>query len=78
MNSILSICDEYSDNVWYSNCGVNNEPSKIAIEIEKKYKKTFIRIISKFGFDLDTDRSIGTDHTVLTLIKAEKPALISE
>ena len=78
MNSILSICDEYSDNVWYSNCGVNNEPHKIAIEIEKKYKKSFLNTIHNYKFELDSIRRTDTDKIVLTLIKVTKSELITD
>jgi len=76
MNSILSICSEYSDNTWYSDFGVNSMPSKIAIEIEKKYKFQFLKIMAKQGFALDGIRRVDEYKSILQLIKVEKSALL--
>ena len=78
MNSILSICEEYSDNTWYSDFGVDSRPSKIAIEIEKKYKFQFLKIMAKQGFALDGVRRVDEHKSILQLIKVEKSALLSD
>jgi len=78
MNTILSICEEYSDNVWYSEFDGESMPSKIAIEIEKKYKFNFLKAMIPHGYILDGMRRIDEYKSVLQLIKAEKSALISD
>jgi hypothetical protein len=71
MNStILSICEEYSDNVWYSNCGNDIAPEKIATEIEKQFKIPFLKSVFNHGYVLDTERIIDKRLLVLTLIKS--------
>lgn len=78
MNSILSICEEYSDNTWYSDFGVNSIPSKIAIEIEKKYKFAFLKAMAKQGFALDGTRRVDEHKSILQLVKIEESALLSD
>jgi hypothetical protein len=78
MNSLLSICEEYSDNTWYSDFGVNKMPSKIAIEIEKKYKFQFLKRMIDHGFVLDGVRRVDEYKSVLQLVKVEKSALLSD
>lgn len=78
MNSILSICAEYSDNTWYSDFGVNSMPSKIAIEIEKKYKFQFLKAMARHGFVLDGTRRLDSEKSILQLIAIEKSALLSD
>ena len=78
MNSILSICEEYSDNTWYSEFGVNSMPSKIAIEIEKKYRFQFLKAIARHGFVLDGTRRVDENKAILQLTTVEKSALLSD
>jgi hypothetical protein len=78
MNSILSICEEYSDNTWYSDFRVNSIPSKIAIEIEKKYKFAFLKAMAKQGFALDGTRRVDEHKFILQLVKIEESALLSD
>lgn len=78
MNSILSICEEYSDNVWYSNLDGESVPTKIAIEIEKKYKFNFLKAMIPHGYVLDGTRRLDEHKSILQLIKAERSALISD
>jgi len=78
MNIILSICEEYSDNVWYSEFDGDSMPSKIAIEIEKKYKFSFLKAMIPHGYVLDGIRRVDEYKSVLQLIKVEKSALISD
>jgi len=75
MNTILSVCSEYSDNVWYSGFGVDSAPTRIAIEIERKYKTAFLKIMFSMGFSLETTKR-GDDHVcILTLSKATSDIL---
>tara|TARA_Y100000592_G_C5331674_1_gene249803 strand:- start:63 stop:371 length:309 start_codon:yes stop_codon:yes gene_type:complete len=75
MNAILSICSEYSDNVWYSGFGVDSVPTRIAIEIERKYRFAFLKLMARHGFTLEKTKR-GDDHVcVLTLAKAEHTIL---
>jgi hypothetical protein len=69
MNTILSVCSEYSDNVWYSGFGVDAVPSKIAIEIEKEYKFAFIKSMVNHGYTLSSLRRLDEQHCVITLNK---------
>jgi hypothetical protein len=78
MNSILSICEEYSDNTWYSEFNGASMPSKIAIEIEKKYKFQFLKRMVSLGFVLDGVRRVDEYKSVLQLIKVEQSALLSD
>ena len=78
MNTILSICEEYSDNVWYSEFNEQSMPSKIAIEIEKKYKFNLLKTLLPHGYVLDGMRRVDEYHSILQLIKAEKSALVSD
>jgi len=78
MNTILSVCSEYSDNVWYSGFGVDSVPTKIAIEIEREYRFAFIKSMVKLGYTLDSLRRVDDVHCVLTLnrpLKAEELAV---
>lgn len=78
MNTILSICEEYSDNVWYSEFDGESMPSKIAIEIEKKYKFNFLKAMIPHGYILDGMRRVDEYKSVLQLIKVKKSAFISD
>jgi len=78
MNSIISVCEEYSDNVWYSEFDEYSMPTKIAIEIEKKYKFNFLKAMIPHGYVLDGMRRVDEHQSVLQLIKAEKSAFISD
>ena len=69
MNTILSICEEYSDNVWYSNCGNNIAPEKVALELEKQYKIQLLKAVFKHGYILDSERITDNNQIVITLIK---------
>jgi hypothetical protein len=75
MNSILAICSEYSDNVWYSGLGVDSTPEKIAIEIEKGYKNAFLKTIRIYGYKLESSRKGDDLVNILTLIKIKKKIL---
>jgi len=78
MNTILSVCSEYSDNVWYSGFGVDSVPTKIAIEIEREYRFAFIKSMVKLGYTLDSLRRVDDVHCVLTLnrpLKTEELAV---
>lgn len=67
MNTILSVCSEYSDNVWYSGFGVDSVPTKIAIEIEREYRFAFIKSMVKHGYTLDSLRRVDDVHCIITL-----------
>lgn len=72
MNTILSVCSEYSDNVWYSGFEVNSGPEKIAIEIERKYQFSFLKIMARIGYALDSMKKGDSKNSILTLVKSEK------
>ena len=74
MNTILAVCSEYSDNVWYSGFEVDNVPSKIAIEIGRKYRFAFLKLMSRKGYSLDSMKRGDDEHCILTLVKSEKEA----
>jgi hypothetical protein len=74
MSTILSICSEYSDNVWYSGIEVNGNPDKIAIEIGREYRFAFLKIMNKVGYCLDSMRRGDDQFCVLTLVKSEQGA----
>lgn len=78
MNSIISLCEEYSDNVWYSEFDENTMPTKIAIEIDKKYKYNFLKAVLPFGYSLDGLRRKDENYAILQLVKSEKPAILSD
>ena len=69
MNTILSICEEYSDNVWYSNCGNSEAPEKVALELEKQYKIQLLKAVFNYGYILDSERITDNNQIVVTLIK---------
>ena len=71
MNSVLSICEEYSDNVWSSSCGNLKFPEKIALDIEKKYKIPLIKSLFAHGYILESER-VSENTLVLTFIKKNK------
>ena len=72
MNTILAICSEYSDNVWYSGIEVNRSPDKIAIEIGREYRFAFLKIMKKVGYCLDSMKRGDDNYCILTLVKAEQ------
>jgi len=67
MNTILAICSEYSDNVWYSGFEGNSIPTKIAIEIEREYKFHFLKLMTKFGYELESLKRGDNKVCILTL-----------
>lgn len=69
MNTILSICEEYSDNVWYSNCGNSEAPEKVALELEKQYKIQLLKAVFNYGYILDSERITDNNQIIVTLIK---------
>lgn len=69
MNTILSICEEYSDNVWYSNCGNSVAPEKVALELEKEYKIQLLKAVFSHGYILDSERITDNNQIVITLVK---------
>lgn len=69
MNTILSICEEYSDNVWYSNCGNTVAPEKVALELEKEYKIQLLKAVFNHGYILDSERITDNNQIVITLVK---------
>jgi len=78
MNSIISVCEEYSDNVWYSEFDEKAMPTKIAIEIDKKYKYNFLKAVLPHGYTLDGLRRKDENYAILQLVKSEKPAILSD
>ena len=78
MNSIISVCEEYSDNVWYSEFDEYSMPTRIAIEIEKKYKYNFLKAVLRYGYILDGMRRKDENYTILQLKKSEKPIILSD
>jgi len=78
MNSIISVCEEYSDNVWYSEFDEYSMPIKIAIEIEKQYKYNFLKAVLRYGYILDGVRRKDDDCSILQLKKSEKPIILSD
>lgn len=75
MNNLLSICSEYSDNVWYSGFGVDSCPTRIAIEIGREYRFAFLKIMARQGFTLEKMKRGDDENCVLTLEKIEKGVL---
>jgi len=53
-------------------------PTKIAIEIEKKYKFNFLKAVLPFGYSLDGFRRKDENYAILQLVKSKKPALLSD
>ena len=78
MNSIISVCEEYSDNVWYSEFDEHSMPIKIAIEIEKKYKYSFLKAVLRHGYILDGTRRKDENYSIVQLVKSEKPIILSD
>lgn len=74
MNTVLAVCSEYSDNVWYSGIEVDRGPDKIAIEVGREYRFAFLKIMSRIGYSLDSMRIGDKDYCILTLVKSEKGA----
>lgn len=72
------MCEEYSDNVWYSEFDEYSMPIKIAIEIEKKYKYNFLKAVLRYGYILDGTRRKDENYTIVQLIKSEKPIILSD
>ena len=72
MNTIISVCSEYSDKVWYSGFEVNQGPAKIAIEIERKYQFAFLKIMARVGYALDSMKKGDSKNSILTLVRSEK------
>ncbi len=72
MNTILSVCSEYSDNVWYSGFEAKSGPNKIAIEIERKYRFHFLKIMARIGYALDSMKRGDSENCILTLVRSEK------
>lgn len=72
------MCEEYSDNVWYSEFDEYSMPTRIAIEIEKKYKYNFLKAVLRYGYILDGTRRKDDNYTIVQLIKSEKPIILSD
>ena len=71
MNNVLSICEEYSDNVWSSSCGNPEKPEKIALDIERRYKLPLIKSLFEHGYILESE-SIDEDMLILTFLRKDK------
>lgn len=71
MNNLLSICSEFSDNVWYGEFGAEKMPSKIAIELESEFKNVFLKLIRRHGYRLDKSINYDSNSCVLTLKKSK-------
>ena len=78
MNTILSVCSEYSDNVWYSGFEVNDIPGKIAIEIGREYRFHFLKTMARIGYSLDSMKRGDSENCILTLVKSEKPVFCQQ
>ena len=76
MNAILSICSEYSENVWYSGFGLDSIPTRIAIEIDRKYRFHFLKLMAKHGFMLASMKKGDEESCILTLEKQLNKILI--
>jgi hypothetical protein len=78
MNRILSVCSEYSDNVWYSGLESGAVPMSIAIEIEREYKFAFLKTMLRLGYELESLRRGDDRVSILTLtkIQSQKSMLI--
>ena len=74
MNTVLAVCSEYSDNVWYSGIEEIEGPEKIAIELGREYRFAFLKIMSRVGYCLDSMKKGDKDYCILTLVKSEKGA----
>ena len=72
------MCEEYSDNVWYSEFDEYSMPTKIAIEIEKKYKYSFLKAVLRHGYILDGTRRKDENYSILQVVKSEKPIILSD
>lgn len=72
------MCEEYSDNVWYSEFDEYSMPTRIAIEIEKKYKYNFLKAVLRYGYILDGTRRKDENYTIVQLIKSDKPIILSD
>ena len=76
MNAILSICSEFSENVWYSGFGVDSIPTRIAIEIDRQYRFHFLKMMAKHGFTLSSMKKGDKESCILTLEKQLNKILI--
>ena len=75
MKTILAVCSEYSDNVWYSGFEDNSIPKKIAIEIEREYKIHFLKMMFKLGYELKSIKRGDNRVCILTLNKIKSKIL---
>lgn len=75
MNTILAVCSEYSDNVWYSGIEANTIPKKIAIEIERKYRFHFLKTMLNLGYELESLKRGDDRVCIITLSKIKKEIL---
>ena len=67
MKSILALCSEYSDNAWYSEFDTNSVPTKIAIEIGRKYRFAFLKLMARYGYSLHSTRRGDSENIIITL-----------
>ena len=74
MNTVLAVCSEYSDNVWYSGIEIDDAPDKIAIEIGREYRFAFLRIMKKIGYSLDSMKRGDDKYCIMTLVRSEQGA----
>ena len=75
MKTILAICSEYSDNVWYSGIEANSIPTKIAIEIERKYRFHFLKMMLRLGYELESLKRGDDRVCIMTLSKIQEQIL---
>jgi hypothetical protein len=75
MKSILALCSEYSDNVWYSEFDTNSVPTKIAIEIGRRYRFAFLKLMAKYGYTLHSTRRGDSETTIITLERVSNAVL---
>ena len=67
MKSIIALCSEFSDNVWYSEFDTNSVPNKIAIEIGRKYRFAFLKLMARYGYSLSSTKRGDSEKTIITL-----------
>lgn len=67
MKAILALCSEFSDNVWYSEFDTNFMPNKIAIEIGRKYRFSYLKLMARHGYSLGSMKRGDDENTIITL-----------
>ena len=75
MKAILALCSEFSDNVWYSEFDTNSMPNKIAIEIGRKYRFSYLKLMARYGYSLGSMKRGDDQYTIITLERVKNEIL---